>query len=178
MLGFYLLWLLRQRLSKLRPNEDNVENRHWPAIELCQLFEGCGVTEDLVMSSLNRIYDRRLIQEVLDPNVEHVGVAIKIAIKESGLAHLELVLNSTVYIEQMALVTGLNELSARDEIKRNLQQGSFGDIRDAFLRYVSKIDNGRLGVPPNELYSQIRSARSYVWNLVQHPKKRRAGIKA
>ncbi len=177
LLGFYLLWLLRQRLYSFRPNDDNVENRHWAAIELCQLFEGCGVTEDLVMSSLNRLYDRRLI-EALDPNVEHVSVADKIAIKESGLAHLELVLNSTVYVEQMALVTGLNELSARDEIKRNLQQGSFGDIRDAFLRYVSKIDNGRLGVPPNELYSQIRSARSYVWSLVRHPKKRRAGIKA
>jgi hypothetical protein len=42
------------------------------------------------MNSLNRVYDRRLI-EALDPNAEHVGVADKIAIKESGLAHLELV---------------------------------------------------------------------------------------
>ena len=47
-----------------------------------------------------------------------MSVSDKLAIKESGLAHLELMLNSTVYIEQMALVTGVNELSARDEIKK------------------------------------------------------------
>ena len=45
LLAFYILWLLRQRLISVR--DDNVEMRHWLAAELCQLFEGCGVSEEL-----------------------------------------------------------------------------------------------------------------------------------
>ena len=52
LLAYYLLWLLRQKLNTVR--NDSVEDRHWLAAELCQLFEACGVTEDLVMQSLNR----------------------------------------------------------------------------------------------------------------------------
>jgi hypothetical protein len=164
LLAYYVLWLLRQKLYSVRPDEDDVERRHWLAMDLCQLLEGCGVPEDLVMNSLNRLYGRRLI-EALDPNAEHVSVADKVAIKESGLAHLELMLNSTVYIEQMALITGLNELSARDEIRKSLQRGNYPDIRDTFLRYVLKIDNGRLEVPQNAIYAQITVAQSQVKNL-------------
>jgi hypothetical protein len=166
LLNYYILWLLRQKLYSVRPDDDDVEHKHWLAMDLCQLLEGCGVAEDLVMNSLNRLYDRRLI-EALDPNAEHVNVADKLAIKESGLAHLELMLNSTVYIEQMALVTGVNELSARDEIKRSLQQGDFRDIHDTFLRYVLKIDNGRLDIPQNSIYGQIAVARSQIKNLTR-----------
>jgi hypothetical protein len=74
-------------------------------------------------------------------------------------------LNSTVYIEQMALVTGLNELSARDEIRKSLQQGNFRDIHDTFLHYVLKIDNGRLAIPENRLYTQITTAQSHIKKL-------------
>ena len=74
------------------------------------------MTEDLVMQSLNKLYDRRLI-EALDPNTNQISIADKVAIKDSGLAHIELALNSEVYVEQMALVTGLTELFARDEIR-------------------------------------------------------------
>jgi hypothetical protein len=166
LLGYYILWLLRQKLYSVRPDEDDVEHRHWLAMDLCQLLEGCGVAEDLVMNSLKRLYDRRLI-EALDPNAEHVSVADKVAIKESGLAHVELMLNSTVYIEQMALVTGVSEISARDEIKKRLQQSNFRDIHDTFLRYVLKIDNGRLEVPQNSIYGQIAVARSQIKNLTR-----------
>jgi hypothetical protein len=169
LLVYYILWLLRQKLYSVRPDNDDVEHRHWLAMDLCQLLEGCGVAEDLVMNSLNRLYDRRLI-EALDPNAEHVSVADKLAIKESGLAHLELMLNSAVYIEQMALVTGVNELSARDETKKSLQQGNsrdFRDIHDTFLRYVLKIDHGRLDIPQNAIYGQIAAARSQIKNLTR-----------
>jgi predicted type IV restriction endonuclease len=164
LLGYYILWLLRQKLNSVQIDDDNVESRHWLASDLCQLFEGCGVDEDLVMSSLNRLYDRRLI-EALDPNVKYLSVADKVAIKESGLAHLELIMNSVVYVEQMALVTGLNELFARDEIKKSLQKGQLNNVREAFLRYVVKIDSGRLGIPSNTLYSQINKARTQIERL-------------
>jgi len=111
LLSYYVLWLLRQKLNSIRRDQHNVEERHWLASELCQLLEGCGVPEDIVMYLLNRLYDRRLI-ETLDPNSKQVSVADKVAIKDSGLAHFDLMLNSTVYVEQMALVTGLAELFA------------------------------------------------------------------
>jgi hypothetical protein len=164
LLAHYVLWLLRQRLYSVRPDDDDVEKRHWLATDLCQVLEGCGVAEDLVMNSLNRLYDRRLI-ETLDPNSAQVSVADKVAVKESGLAHLDLIANSRVYIEQMALVTGLNELSARDEIRKSLHQGDFRDIHDTFLRYVAKIDNGRVEIPRNPLYAQIHNARAQIHNL-------------
>jgi len=164
LLSYYILWLLRQKLHSVRVDDDNVENLHWLASELCQLFEGCGVTEDLVMNSLNRLYDRRLI-EALDPNAKHLSIADKVAIKESGQAHLELLLNSPVYVEQMALVTGLNELFARDEIKKNMQRPNFNEVREAFLRYILKVDNGRLTIPSNPLYAQIVKARTQIEGL-------------
>jgi hypothetical protein len=162
LLGYYILWILRQKLNSARNDQDdNVENRHWLVADLCQLFEGCGVAEDFVMSSLNRLYDMRLI-EALDPNSKHLSIADKVAIKDSGLAHLELILTSTVYVEQMALVTGLNELFARDEIRKNQQRGQFQEVREAFLRYILKIDAGRLTVPSNQLYAQIGKGRAQI----------------
>jgi hypothetical protein len=173
LLGYYILWLLREKLNSVHIDDDNVESRHWLATDFCQLFEGCGVDEDLVMNSLNRLYDRRLI-EALDPNAKQVSVADKVAIKESGLAHLELVLTSVVYVEQMALVTGLNELFARDEIKKNLQKGYFNDVREAFLQYVLKIDAGRLGIPSNAVYLQINKARAQIERLTASGRRARA----
>lgn len=136
-------------------------------------MEGCGVAEELVMNSLNRLYDRRLI-EALDPNAKGVSIADKVAIKESGLAHLELILTSVVYIEQMALVTGMNELFARDEIKKYLPRGNFKDIREVFLQYVLKIDKGRLGIPTNAVYSQISKARSQIERLTASGRRAKA----
>jgi hypothetical protein len=175
LLGYYILWTLRQKLNSVRRDQGNVEERHWLASELCQLFEGCGVRDDLVMYSLNRLYDRRLI-ETLDPNSKQVSVADKIAIKDCGLAHLDLILNSPVYIEQMALITGLAELSARDEIKRSYHKGDFRTVREAFLRYVLKIDSGRLSIPPNALYSQIKLARRRIELLTTAGRRRRAPL--
>lgn len=173
MLGYYILWLLRQKLHSVRRDDDSVESQHWLATDLCQLFEGCGVAEDLVMSSLNRLYDRRLI-EALDPNTEHISIADKVAIKEGGLAHLELMLISPVYIEQMALVTGLNELFARDEIRKNFHNHRFNELRESFVRYVLKIDNGRLSIPSNMMYSQIEKARIQIDGLLGTRRRLRA----
>lgn len=175
LLSYYILWLLRQKLNSARADDDNVENRHWLASELCHLFEACGVAEEFVMTSLNRLYERRLI-ETLDPNAEHVSAAEKVAIKESGMAHLELILTSEVYIEQMALVTGLNELFARDEIRKNYWNKNFIQMRDVFLRYILKIDMGRLSTSTNSLYAQIERARAQIESLVIS--RRRSSVRA
>jgi hypothetical protein len=161
LLSYYLLWLLRQKAFSVRNDEENVENRHWLATDLCQTFEGCGVVDDLVMEALNRLYDRRLIEGV-DPNAKDVSIADRISIKESGMAHLELILNSQVYVEQMALVTGMAELYPRDEIRKSLTAGNFAEVRETFLSYILKIDRGRLGVPVNSMYAEIAKARAQI----------------
>lgn len=158
LLPYYILWVLRQQLQSADRDNDNIESRHWPAEDLCHLFEGCGVAEDLVMATLIRLYDRRLI-EALDPNVKKLTPLDKVAIKESGLAHLEMFTTSSVYLEQMALVTGLNETSARDWIRQSMRQGDFPGLRDEFLRYIIKTDNSRLTIPPQRMYAEIAKAR-------------------
>ncbi len=73
------------------------------------------------------------------------------AIKESGIAHLELVLTSSVYLEQTALVTGIAEQSVRDEIKKlTIQPNSqkFLELRDIFIKYLLKTDAARLEIRP------------------------------
>ncbi len=169
LLSFYILWVLRQKRHSVRRGDEDIESQHWSVSDLCQLLEGCGVAEEFVMGALNRLYERRLI-EALDPNVGEVGSGDRVAIKECGLAHLELVLNSEVYVEQMAIVTGLNELFARDDIRRSLSENRLYEIRDTFLRYVLKIDKGRLEVPGARMYGQIGRARAQIEALLRRPR--------
>jgi hypothetical protein len=170
LLIYYILWLLRQKMISVRPSEENVEDWHWRVGDICQIFEGCGVPEELVLTAVNRLYARRLI-EALDPNTEQVGGGDQVAIKESGLAHLELALNSNIYLEQMALTTGVSEVSTRDEMLSGFKDGKFRDVQDAFLRYVLKVDSGRLGVPTSKLYLQIEVARGQMQRLAESPHK-------
>ena len=166
LLKYYLLWLLRHKKNSVRRGDDDIEKQQWPVLELGQLFESCGVAEECVLGALNRLYDRRLI-EALDPNIGEVTYSDKITIKESGLAHLELTLNSEVYVEQMAVVTGLNELFARDQIRKTARENRLRQMRDSFLRYILKIDSGRLEIPPTKAYSQIKMARKQIEAFVR-----------
>lgn len=184
LLAFYLLWLLRQRLNSV--HDENVESKHWLVSELCQLFEGCGVPEELMMQAIARLYDRRLV-EALDPNVKVISIADKIAIKECGLAHLEMAMMSEVFTEQMGLVTGVNEMFARDEMRTQMQEHHMREVRETFIRYLLKIDAGRMNVPGNPAYSQIGKARAQIEGLlprgprVAAPKKppfKRGAVKA
>lgn len=168
LLAFYILWMMRQRLNNA--HEEGVESRHWQASELCMFFEACGVAEELVMQVLNRLYERRLI-ESLDPNLKTVGLADRVTIKESGAAHIELMLTSQVYVEQMALTTGVNELFTRDEIRRASQQLRMNEMRDAFVRYLLKIDSGRVAIAPNRLYSQLSLARRQIERMLPKPRR-------
>ena len=135
------------------------------------MFEGCAVSDDQVIETLNRLYDRRLI-EALDPNAERVGIGDRIAIKESGLAHLELLLNSTVYVEQMALVTGVNEPFIRDEMRRNNYPQNMSRLKDAFIRYILKIDAGRVAIPESPVYKEILLARRQIERMPVGPRTR------
>lgn len=170
LLAFYILWILRQRLNSIREGE-GVEARHWPVSDLCLLFEGCGVADELTMQVLNRLYERRLI-EALDPNVNKIGVGDKVAIKESGIAHIELILTSNIYIEQTALTSGINELFTRDEMRRNNHSRKMDEAREAFLRYVLKVDAGRIAISASAVYGQLRIARKQLERMTSQGKRR------
>ncbi|MEQ1671179.1 MAG: ATP-binding protein, partial [Hyphomicrobium sp.] len=159
LLAFYILWVLRQRMNSVR--DDGVEAKHWLIVELCEFFEPCGVAEELVLQSVRRLYERRLI-EAFDPNLKEVGIADKITIKDSGVAHIELMLQSTVYVEQAALVTGINEIAVRDEIKQRVHQGAFVELRDIFLKYILKVDATRISIPTTPNYRQLSEARKQI----------------
>ena len=159
LLPYYCLWILRQKLNASKAGES--DDRHWLTDDLCSYFDQCGVPEDITLRTLRRIYKRGLI-ETLDPNSEDVELSDRVAIKESGIAHLELALSSPVYIEQTALVTGLSDQPVRDEIKKLTIQPNaqkFTEIRDIFLRYLLKIDAARLDIPPGPSFASLTEAR-------------------
>lgn len=164
LLAFYVLWVLRQRWNSNRT--DSIEAAHWQVSELCDFFEHCGVAEELVLQAVRRLYDRRLI-EALDPNLKQVELSDKVTIKESGIAHLDLVRSSTVYIEQMALTTGIGELAVRDEMRERVKRRGTGfiEMRDIFLRYVLKVDAARLPIPQTPAYEQLTQARRVIKEL-------------
>jgi hypothetical protein len=67
----------------------------------------------------------------------------------------------TVALDAVPRFQAINASCAFD-IKKNLQKAHFNDIRKVFLRYVLKIDSGRLGIPTNAVYSQISNARANI----------------
>lgn len=162
LLSFYCLWVLRQKLNASKAGES--DDRHWLADDMCSYFDQCGVPGDITLRTLRRLYKRGLI-ETLDPNSEDVELSDRVAIKESGIAHLELVLGSSVYLEQTALVTGFAEQPVRDEIKKLTIQPNaqkFTEIRDVFLRYLLKIDAARLEIPQGRSFASLMEARRSV----------------
>lgn len=159
LLSFYCLWVLRQKLNASKAGES--DDRHWLANDLCAYFDQCGVPEDITLRTLRRLYKRGLI-ETLDPNAEDVELSDRVAIKESGVAHLELVLTSSVYLEQTALVTGIADQPVRDELKKLTIQPNaqkFVELRDVFIRYLLKTDSARLEIPSGPAFGSLQEAR-------------------
>lgn len=165
LLPLYILWVLRQRSATVR--HDQIEARHWLVSELGDFFEGCGVPVEAVLATVSRLFERRLV-ETLDPNVSVPSLADRIAIKESGVAHIELMGTSTVYMEQMALTTGINVRATRDELKQKSHSPgpqSFIEIRDVFIGYLLKLDAMRINIPQISQYKQLNEARAFVRDI-------------
>lgn len=174
LLPFYCLWALRQKLHSSKAGES--DDRHWLADDLCAYFDHCGVPEDITLRTLRRLYKRGLI-ETFDPNAENVEPSDRVAIKECGMAHLELILTSTVYLEQTALVTGIADQPVRDELKKltilpNAQK--FTELRDVFIRYILKTDAARLEIPSGPAFNSLQEARRAIKNRIgeerHHPR--------
>jgi predicted type IV restriction endonuclease len=159
LLSYYILWILRQQMSGV--HTESVEEKHLLVADVCDFLTACTVPGPVTLQAIRRLYERRLI-ESLDPNVETVNMSDRVAIKESGLAHLELALTAYVYIEQMAVTTGINLRSVRDELRGFLRRSGrqkFGLVRDTFAQYLLTTDAGRIVIPARDAFRQLREAR-------------------
>lgn len=164
LLPLYVVWLLRSRFASSR---ESVEERHWAVSEICDYFEICGAAEDVTMECLHRLHRRRLIEE-FDPNTDSLSRDSRVAIKEAGVAHLDLVLTSSTYMEQMALSSGLSERAVRDQMKELLRRPnaqSFTDIRNLFIAYVLRTDAGRMTIPSSQDFRQLQEVRNRLRDL-------------
>jgi hypothetical protein len=76
--------------------------------------------------------------------------------------------NSSVYLEQMALTTGINNRMVRDELKQKAHSSntqSFIEIRDIFIIYMLKLDSTRISIPQTSQYRQLNEARAFVKDI-------------
>lgn len=162
LLAYYILWALKGRYNSSR--DDNADQRHWKMSDVFGYFEACGVQPELTLRCLQRLLDRRLVEE-LDPNTDHLDVSSRVGIKDAGSAHLDMTLNSSVYIEQMAMTTGINDLEVRDKIKKIVIMSSshtFIEARDIFVNFLLKLDSARMTIPSSPEYRQLVEARNFI----------------
>jgi len=160
LLSFYILWLCRQKLNGAP--QGSVEDKHWNVVELLHFLEPCGVSQEVAIKNIRRLHDRKLVQ-TLDPTNDQVNLVASIAIRESGIAHIELVLNSREYIEEMSYITGYNEYYVKDQVKRFMKPRTAHakrELFDVFNRYIDKNDTARMTIPTSRNYDQLRSARN------------------
>lgn len=165
-LAFHILWVLKARLAQARV--DSVDTRHWTSNEICQFFEPTGTHPDQTLVIIRRLVERGLI-EPLDPSVETVASGSRLAITDNGQAHLDLVRTSDVYMEQMAMATGLNSLMVHDQIKEERTKASgssFMRIREIFAQYIYDLDVQRVRLPKAKEYAGLMEARSIIQGLI------------
>jgi hypothetical protein len=159
LLAYYLLSTLKLRLSLAR--SESVDSRHWTAGELARFFEATGASTEQTLMVLQRLRDRVMV-ESHDPNITHLSLGDRVAITEAGVAHLDLCLHSTVYLEQMALATGLNDKLTFNALRNERDKAtaqSFEKLRRLFVDYLINIDTVRLSAPQTKEYEAIREAK-------------------
>ena len=171
----YILWLLRARVK--RADDPSAEGRHWRLGDLLDFFEPMGVDRACALDVAQRLFLSRLI-ETLDPTLGGLTEDDKISIKDSGQAHLDLLLDSKAYLQQMSLSTGLNQVGLRDVI-RNLHKAKGNDgwpeIESRFLSYLDYVDKARAKIPASGEYAPIREARALLTQLLEQAHARGSG---
>ena len=162
LLAIYILHLLQNR--KVNPADDAIDSRFWLLSDLINIFEVCGIQQEVTLRTTRRLRRRKLVDE-LNPTTIEVNIGSFIAITERGQAHLDLAISSRPYFEQMALVTGLNENFACDEIdslQKQRTSTAFSEIRRVFRHHLMKNDYARIQMPSSKNYESLRSIRRQV----------------
>lgn len=174
-LAMYILWLLRTRAK--RADDPSAEGRHWRLGDLLDFFEPMGVDRACALDVAQRLFLSRLI-ETLDPTLGGLTEDDKVSIKDSGQAHLDLLLDSKAYLQQMSLSTGLNQAGLRDLIRSlHKSKGNDGwpEIESRFLGYLDYLDKARTKIPALGEYAPIREARALLTQLLEQARARASG---
>lgn len=177
-LALYVLFLLKQLVK--RADDPSAEGRHWRVAELLDYFEPMGVDRASALDVAQRLFAARAI-ETMDPTLGVFSEDSKVAIKDSGQAHLDLLLDLKAYLQQMALATGLNQVGLRDWIRDALKKEGnwvWQGIEAKFLGYLVYLDAARTNIPSAPEYAPIREARSLMVQLLNQAKARTSPVPA
>jgi hypothetical protein len=136
---------------------------------LISLFEPCGLDGGDVRRTVEQLMQRGLI-EPFDPNNDSLSEGTQIGITQSGLAHMEMALSDSVYLEQMALTTGYRYVGVRDEIAdaaRDMGRPSNRDLlRAKFKDYLLREDVGKFIIPKlDNIYREMDRLRIQFSNI-------------
>lgn len=153
-------------LESLKSREASLDNKHsldvyWKISEILRYFESCGSSEESTLNALRRMFERRLIEEV-DPNTKTLAIEHSVRIMDAGKAHIDMMLNSDVYIEQMALCTGISDASLVKKFRDCISKAnskSFKEIHSLFIGYVKTEDAAKITFPRHPSYSHMQTAR-------------------
>ncbi|MCW0047674.1 hypothetical protein OIU13_14170 [Brevundimonas sp. BT-123] len=159
LLTLYLLMALKQRSAATDQND--IDARMIAVSDLCSVFEVAGAQRDQTQALLQRLLDRGLV-EPLNPTEVKIANGQRLSITEAGLAHIELAFGSTVYIEQMAMATGLNSRTTFNSIRdlrQKQSQEAFAELRKTFVDYLIEIDTLRIKFPSSPEYAGLAEAR-------------------
>ncbi len=106
-------------LSLLKATHDarsSDDTRYLSVASIFQYFDGMGYAEIAVETSLSELLQAGLVEKH-DPSATGMSIEQRIAIRHSGIAHLELALFNQTYFELMALTTLITNSGIAEEIR-------------------------------------------------------------
>lgn len=142
LLKLRILKLLEARLLQGR----TVEERHIPVQAVVDFFDALGSSEASTSAALKTLLDAGLI-ETFDSSRGQLALDQSIAISHRGGAHLSLLSRYPVFVEQLALSTGVSERALADELRAFFLSTEVkkGRIAERFLAYALSRDTQLLG---------------------------------
>lgn len=143
LLKIRILKLLEARLLQGR----TVEERHMPVQSVFDFFDALGSSEASTSSALKMLLDAGLVEK-FDVSLGHLSPDQSVAISHRGAAHLSLVTRYPVFVEQLALATGISDRGLAEELRSiagSNDQKAGGRIVEKFLNYALAKDAQLLG---------------------------------
>lgn len=152
--------LILQHLSTVYiAAQGDVDRTYVQFSDLIAIFEPCGADAEDLWKVVSEMRTFGLI-EAFDPNDETRSDGQRFGITYSGQEHLDSTLNNPVYIEQMALATGLRYSATKDDIQQLNSERSNNSqkrLRALFREYLVYENAGKLTLPEAPLYAPLRA---------------------
>lgn len=137
------------------------EDSYFHVEKIGEYFEMTGISKYITYYYANEMLKKGLVIPY-DPAETVIYDEMPIRISYSGRLHLEFVVSDSVYISQMALVTGIREGSVVSSM-RDVYRGSMVEwkaINNLFITYCIGQDKGFFTIPEDIAYDPQRSLRN------------------